>query len=112
MFFLFSESNFDRPELDMTVDQLTALQNQQASKEADQVASEELFEDVPAATSTPGDYIISTPSALEIIKPVSYNPNVNFLMSFIEPLNLLVHPSMLWGILSYAITLSPQVILM
>lgn len=112
IFFLFPESNFDRPELDLTVDQLTALQHQQASKEADQVTSEERLEDVPGASSTPAEYTISTPSMLEIIQPVSYNAKVNLLKAFIEPLGLLVHPSVLWGILSYAVTLSPQVILM
>lgn len=112
IFFLFPESNFDRPELDSTVDQLTTFQHQQASKEAVQTTSEERLEDVPEASSTPADYTISTPSMIEIMQPISYNVNVNFLRAFIEPLKLLVHPSVLWGILSYAITLSPQVILM
>jgi hypothetical protein len=112
IFFLSPESNFDRPELDLPVDQLTTFQHQQASKEAEQVTSEERLEDVPEAPSTPGEYTISTPSMREIMQPVSYNANVNLLKAFIKPLNLLVHPSVLWGILSYAVTLSPQVILM
>jgi hypothetical protein len=112
IFFLFPESNFERPELGLTNDQLTTLQHQQASKEAEQGYIEELLEDVPAASSAPGGYTISTPSIREIMQPVSYNASVNFMKAFIDPLKLLVHPSVLWGILSYAVTLSPQVILM
>lgn len=112
MFFLFPESNFERPELDLTLDQLTTLHDRQVSKEAEQGISQEQLENAKTAPSRPEEYTISKPSIWEIMQPVSYNAKVNFLKSFVEPLKLLIHPSVLWGIFSYAVTLSPQVILM
>ncbi|KAJ5605339.1 hypothetical protein N7510_010493 [Penicillium lagena] len=109
IFFLFPESNFSRPELDLTTNQLETLQNRTRFKEGK--PEEEFCEDTKSVRSASDDYTIYTPSAREILPPVSYDRDVNLLKAMIDPLKLLVHPSVLWGIFTYTITLSPQVIL-
>ncbi|KAJ5683399.1 hypothetical protein N7462_006564 [Penicillium macrosclerotiorum] len=112
MFSLFPESNFTRPELDLTIDQLETLHNREAYKEDEaQMPKEELCEEVNQVSSTPDGYNIYTPPLREILSPIAYNAEVNFLNAMIDPLRLLAHPSVCWGIFTYAITLSPQLIL-
>ncbi|KAJ5787444.1 hypothetical protein N7457_002434 [Penicillium paradoxum] len=111
IFLCYPESNFTRPELDSTTDQLETARKGEIHKESEKAPKEEFYEDARVASPTGTGYTIYTPSIWEIIPPFSYNTNVNFLKSMIHPLRLLVHPSVWWGIFIYAITLSPQVIM-
>jgi hypothetical protein len=43
-----------------------------------------------------------------VLPPVSYDREVNLLNAMIDPLKLLIRPSVLWGVFTYAIILSPQ----
>ncbi|CAI7604350.1 unnamed protein product [Penicillium crustosum] len=107
--FLFPESNFARHERDLTTNQLETLQNQTMFKEGQ--PEEDFCEDTKSLSSTSDNYTIYTPSAWEILPPVSYDCDVNLLNAMIDPLKLLIRPSVLWGVFTYAIILSPQVIL-
>ena len=107
---LFPESNFARHERDLTTNQLETLQNRTMFKEGQ--PEEDFCEDTKYLRSTSDNYTIYTPSAWEILPPVSYDRDVNLLNAMIDPLKLLIRPSVLWGVFTYAIILSPQVILM
>ncbi|KAJ5726791.1 hypothetical protein N7493_005818 [Penicillium malachiteum] len=98
IFFLYPESNFTRPELELTTDELEMMRNRESFKANENIPQEELCEDVKAAPSTKSDYTTHKPSFREIIPLVSYNTDVNFLKVMFEPLKLLIHPSIWRGI--------------
>ncbi|KUL86056.1 hypothetical protein ZTR_06508 [Talaromyces verruculosus] len=106
MFFFYPESNFDRPQ--ESFDQSQALQEFHRSAKIENIQTEEFVED---SSSTPTAYTIRTPPMSEILRPVSYNSDLNFFLAMFEPLKLLAHPSVVWAIFTYGICLSPQVIL-
>lgn len=108
MFFFYPESNFDRPQV--SFDQSQMLQEIHRSAKIENTQTEEFVEDSSSSASTP--YTIRTPPISEILRLVSYNPDLNFFLVMFEPLKLLAHPSVVWAIITYAICLSPQVILM
>ncbi|KAJ5715367.1 uncharacterized protein N7483_012548 [Penicillium malachiteum] len=93
IFSLYPESNFTRPELDLTTDQLEMMRNRESFKANENIPKEELCEDVKAVPLEQHDYTIHNPSFREILPLVSYNTDVNFLKVMFEPLKLLIHPS-------------------
>lgn len=59
-----------------------------------------------------GEYTIHTPSFKDRLSPVRYGRNISFLKTLVNPLMLLRHPAVLWGIFTYGCCLSPQIIMM
>lgn len=113
IFFLYPESNFTRPDLDVTADdQMELLRNRQTYEEYEEGPYESLSEEVQLAPSTNNGYTIHKPSCREILFPFSYNADVKWFTIINKPLTLLLHPSVWWGTFVCAITLSPQLILM
>jgi MFS family permease len=110
MFIFYPESNFDRPQ--ESFDQSQILQETYRSAKNENTQSEEFVEDSSPIPPMETTYTIRTPLISEILQPVSYNSDLNFFMAMFEPLKLLAHPSVVWAIFTYAISLSPQVILM
>lgn len=110
IFFFYPESNFDRPQ--ESFDQSQILQEIHRSAKNENTQSEEFVEDSLPNLPMETTYTIRTPHIAEILRPVSYNPSFSFFQAMFEPLKLLAHPSVVWAIFTYAICLSPQVILM
>jgi hypothetical protein len=110
IFFFYPESNFDRPQ--ESFDQSQVLQESHTFPKNENAQSEEFVEDSSTTPPMRTTHTICTPPISEILRPVSYNSDLNFVMATFEPLKLLAHPSVVWAIFTYAICLSPQVILM
>lgn len=110
LFFFYPESNFDRPQ--ESFDQSQNLQDIQKSAKNENAQIEEFVEDSSSTPPMQNIYTLYTPPMSKILRPVSYKPDMNFFMAMFDPLKLLAHPSVVWAIFTYAICLSPQVILM
>lgn len=102
--FLFPESNFIRPESSPQMQELQAA----ADIKVEEATVAENASDMPPEN----EYTVHTPALREILRPIHCNPDLNFFWSLLSPLKLLVHPSIVWGILTYGISLSPQIIMM
>ncbi|KAL4737922.1 major facilitator superfamily domain-containing protein [Aspergillus similis] len=101
--FLFPESNFERPELPPQIEELET-----ATDHKDNATS--FFENAPEAPQVDG-YVIHRPPLKDILRPFRYNKAASLFVAAVSPLKLLAHPSVLWGIFTYGISLSPQIIL-
>ncbi|RHZ45161.1 uncharacterized protein CDV56_103435 [Aspergillus thermomutatus] len=101
--FLFPECNFERPE------PLTSMQQLQTA--ADCKENEATFIENASEAPLEEEYTVYTPSHREVLRPVHYDKGTNFFLTLISPLKLLIHPSILWGIFTYGVSLSPQIIM-
>jgi hypothetical protein len=100
MLFLCPESNFRRPEWDVT-----AIRPEATETKATQ---EVFFEHAPPEEV----YTVHRPSFADIIVPVRLDRELKFFWALVAPLRLLTRPAVIWVILLYGCALSPQIILM
>ncbi|GIJ92141.1 hypothetical protein Asppvi_011117 [Aspergillus pseudoviridinutans] len=99
MLFLCPESNFQRPEWDVTAIGPEATETK---------AAQEMFlEDAPQEEV----YTVHRPSLADIIMPVRLDRELKFFRAMAAPLRLLTRPAVIWVILLYGCALSPQIIL-
>ncbi|GFF57529.1 uncharacterized MFS-type transporter C1271.10c [Aspergillus udagawae] len=99
MLFLCPESNFRRPEWDVT-----AIEPDATEAKATQ---ETFFEHEPQQEV----YTVHRPSLADIILPVRLDRELKFFWAMVAPLRLLTRPAVIWVILLYGCALSPQIIL-
>ncbi|GFG17848.1 hypothetical protein IFM5058_08693 [Aspergillus udagawae] len=99
MLFLCPESNFRRPEWDVT-----AIEPDATEAKATQ---ETFFEHAPQEEV----YTVHRPSLADIIVPVRLDRELKFFWAMVAPLRLLTRPAVIWVILLYGCALSPQIIL-
>ncbi|KAL3428645.1 major facilitator superfamily domain-containing protein [Aspergillus tetrazonus] len=99
MLFLCPESNFRRPEWDVT-----AIRPEATETKATQ---EVFFEHAPPEEV----YTVHRPSFADIIVPVRLDRELKFFWALVAPLRLLTRPAVIWVILLYGCALSPQIIL-
>jgi heme exporter protein D len=101
--FLFPESTFKRPE---------PSQAQELQPVAEQKETTSSFIENASAAAPEDSYTTHTPPFKGVLRPFHYNKDASFFKAVISPLKLLVHPSVCWGIFTYGISLSPQIIMM
>ncbi|KAF7128501.1 hypothetical protein CNMCM5793_003289 [Aspergillus hiratsukae] len=99
MLFLCPESNFRRPEWDVTAIGPEATETK--------AAQEVFFEHAPPEEV----YTVHKPSLADIIMPVRLDRELKFFWAMVAPLRLLTRPAVIWVILLYGCALSPQIIL-
>ncbi|EAU38173.1 predicted protein [Aspergillus terreus NIH2624] len=106
IFFLCPESNFRRPEWDVTAPIRLPATPDGTEETAGLV--EMFMEDPPPA----GEYFVHQPALIDIIVPICIDHELNFFSAMVAPLRLLIRPAVIWVILLYGCALSPQIILM
>ncbi|KAJ5133073.1 Major facilitator superfamily domain general substrate transporter [Penicillium atrosanguineum] len=106
LFFFCPESNFRRP--DCELDTQMELQHAIDDEELAGKLSSSFVENVSGGNL---GYTIHLLPLKERLNLVRYDTSISLLRTFVEPLRLLRHPSVLWTIYAYGCSLSPQIIM-
>lgn len=104
IFFMCPESNFRRPEWDLTSP--SGLDTAEAEKKNG--ANDIFFENVPPEAG----YTVRQPSLADMIVPIRVDRDLNFFQAMVAPLRGLTRPAVIWVVLLYGCALSPQIIFM
>ncbi|RAQ65988.1 MFS transporter [Aspergillus flavus] len=102
IFFMCPESNFRRPEWDLTSP--SGLDTAEAEKKNG--ANDIFFENVPPEAG----YTVRQPSLADMIVPIRVDRDLNFFQAMVAPLRGLTRPAVIWVVLLYGCALSPQII--